>query len=146
MASKFPEYKYGGKKSDYEIQYQDAGSGRFFKSIVSARKQAIAYEYNYLKYNPTRDARGDVRTWKHQVCYIDAYNFHKYKPEGTSLTYRQQSGKPKTIGYVLIRNDSKTDNKDVIFWVDKVKKADSRVINKEGQVVRKLTKEERAWF
>lgn len=138
--AKFPEYKYGGKKSDYEIQYRDVGSGKFFKSLVSARKRAIAAEYAYLKYNMP-----SLSNYKHQVCYIDAYNFYKYKP-GTDITYRQQSGKPKTIGYVLIRNDSKTDNKDVIYWVDKVKKADSRVINKDGKVIRKLTADEKRWF
>lgn len=144
--AKFPEYKYGGKKSDYEIQYQDAGSRRFSKSLASARKNAITYEYNHMKNYPRRDARGEIDNWKHQVCYIDAYNFYKYKPDGTGMIYRQQSGSQKTIGYVLIRNDKGTNHKDVIFWVDKVNKEDSRVINKAGLVVRKLTKDERAWF
>ena len=145
MAGKFPEYKYGGKKSDYEINYRVADSGKIFKSIVVARKDAIRYNLAYRKHNPMPDRWGNPSTWKHDVCWIDAINFHKYN-NGTDITYRQQSGKTKAIGYVLILNDVGTNHKDVFYWIDKVKKADSRVIDKNGNVVRKLTAEEKRRF
>lgn len=145
MTSKFPEYRYGGNKSDYEIAYRDVNSGKIYRTLVNARKGAINSEYAYMKYNPTRDTWGNIDTRKYAVCYIEAMNFYKFN-NGTSITYRQQSGRTKRIGFVAIENSEKTNNRDVIFWIDTVKKSDSRVINKDGVVIRKLTAEEKRRF
>lgn len=133
--SKFPQYKYGGKSSDYIITYHHHNSGKFFKSLADARKYAIKYGLEYA-HNFAKSINSNQIYSKE---YISAYCLYKYKPEGTSIVHHQQSGDSVIAGYVLIANENLEKNKDLFAWID-VKKTNSRIIDKNGLVIRKIKK------
>lgn len=126
------DMRYGGKPSDYYILYEHVDSGKMFKSLADARGYAIEY---CIK----QHERGQRITNRDGNYYdtnlIDARLFHKYRPDGTSLTYNQQSGKTKNVGYVYVRNP------DQIYWRPANKK-DSAWLNRDGRVKRRMTPKE----
>jgi len=130
---------YGGRKpADYHVLYEHVNSGKMFKSLADARKYAIEYCIRE-KQSGRSPINMDGNYYGHEN--IDARLFYRYKPEGTSLTYNQQSGKTKYAGYVYIVNPA------VIYWRPSNKK-DSAWLNRDGRVKRKMTRkeiEEKVW-
>ena len=137
MAARFPQYKYGGSPDDYVIEYYHENSGKFFKDLVSARAYAIhdaiktAYVLSrgYPPYTRFFDSRE----------YIDMACFYK-SPQGRFL---QESGPRKIAGFVSVVNEDVSKGKDNVrtYWIDR-KKTESRVIGKDGRVIRKMTKKD----
>ena len=130
---------YGGRKpADYYVLYEHVSSGKMFKSLADARKYAIEHSIRMHKngqYITNRDGN------YYDVEIIDARLFYKYRPDGTSLTYSQQSGKTKHAGHVYIVNPT------TIYWRPKNKK-DTAWLDKSGRVKRKMTRkeiEEKVW-
>lgn len=124
---------YGGRKpADYYVLYEHANSGKMFKSLADARKYAIEYSIRMHKngqFITNRDGN------YYDVENIYARLFYKHRPDGTSLTYSQQSGKTKYAGHVYIVNPTK------VYWRPNNKK-DSAWLDKSGRVKRKMTRKE----
>ena len=138
MAARFPQYKYGGNPDDYVIEYLHENSGRYFKDLVSARAYAIQYAiktaYVLSRGYPPYTRFFDSREYIDEVCFY----------RNTHGRFLQQSGNPRIAGYVSIRNPDVSKGKDNIetpYWIDR-RKTESRVIGKDGRVVRKMTKKD----